>query len=467
MRLWKKILIGFLVTLVVLVGLFVLLVGPWPTYKDAKFEQAAYYAKALADIDAAAALANITNTPGPLQAGWAKRSITPPIGTTLAGYGARKGKPSTGVHDELFTKAVVMSDGKDIVAISGADMLIIPPNVAKLCRDQVASETPILPSNILFTASHTHCGPGGWGPGLAGKMSGQNFDPTIPVFLAKAFADAIVEAYKNMKPAQLAYGKADASQYIKNRAREAAVDPELNFMVVSQDEQHKCYVVRFSAHPTIYSDDMMEFSAEYPGALQRNIEKATGAFAMYTGGSLGSSGNRAPEAPTRDERVEAMGQALAKLVLDNAQNLKFESNIDVAAIGIPVGMPSFQLRLGGKNWRLSPFMIKVLGAEPEGWIEGIRLGKLFMVGVPFDFSGETSLDWKQWVRRREYDLWPTGFSSAYCGYLSPDKYYDDASSYETGMMNWFGPNTEAYFTALFHHLTQALAPPENKAAFAQ
>ncbi len=59
--------------------------------------------------------------------------------------------------------------------------------------------------------------------------------------------------------------------------------------------------------------------------------------------------------------------------------------------------------------------------------------------------------------RKGIDLWVTGFSGAYCGYLSPDRYYyEEPLDYETGLMSWFGPNSEAYFKALFEHIAEVL-----------
>ena len=43
--------------------------------------------------------------------------MTPPVGTPMAGYGARRGAASTGVHDDLYVKAVAFSDGVDTAVI--------------------------------------------------------------------------------------------------------------------------------------------------------------------------------------------------------------------------------------------------------------------------------------------------------------------------------------------------------------
>jgi hypothetical protein len=70
------------------------------------------------------------------------------------------------------------------------------------------------------------------------------------------------------------------------------------------------------------------------------------------------------------------------------------------------------------------------------------------------------VEWKAWAEAQGLDLWTLSFCSTYCGYFSPDKYYMETPlDYETGMMSWFGPNVEAYFTELFHEMVARLSAP--------
>ena len=171
---------------------FVTLVGPWPTYGSG-FADASYYQKAVAAIDRHdTRVSHDLNNVGRFQAGWATRSMTPPQGTPLAGYGGRKGKPSTGVHDEIYVKALAISDGQDTAVIVGSDLLIVPENVADRVRARVSQQTTLTANDILFNASHNHSGPGAFGPGLASRLFNGPYDPQIPTLLSTAFTEAIV-----------------------------------------------------------------------------------------------------------------------------------------------------------------------------------------------------------------------------------------------------------------------------------
>ncbi|MGC8847010.1 MAG: hypothetical protein ACP5QY_14310, partial [Candidatus Hydrogenedens sp.] len=126
MRKLKKILLITLIVILLLVGSFLLIIGPWPVYKNTDFKSAKYYQKTLTELKNASKNIHLSETPEPLKAGWASQIITPPIGTPLGGYSDRKGKPSTGVHDELYAKAIALNDGEDTVVIVGTDLLLVP-----------------------------------------------------------------------------------------------------------------------------------------------------------------------------------------------------------------------------------------------------------------------------------------------------------------------------------------------------
>ncbi|MBX3180741.1 MAG: neutral/alkaline non-lysosomal ceramidase N-terminal domain-containing protein [Candidatus Hydrogenedentes bacterium] len=463
----KTLIAGFVGLPAVLAAAFLIVIGPWPAYQDSRYRESDYYRAALDAIAASASKSEKTASPGRLHAGWAKRAITPEIGAPLGGYSGRKGgMESTGVRDELYVRALALHDGVDTAVILGSDMLIIPPNLSSAVLEQVGARTGLTPDQILFNASHTHCGPGGFMPGLVSKFSGGAYDEARMARIIAAFAEAAVEAHGALEPASIAAGSADAPEYIRNRTRDGApVDSELSFMLVRQDDGDVCYVASYSAHPTVFGSRMMAFSAEYPGELMRFIEEETGHDALYLGGAVGSMGPRAPEGEDDGARVTAMGRALGSLILASDDALAFTDHADIAPAGAAVGMPPFQLRPfeNRPHLRLSPAAGYLLGLRREGWIHGVRIGDLFLVGTPFDFCGETSVVWKEWAREHGLDLWALSFCSTYCGYLSPDKHYWDVPlNYETGPMGWFGPNTEAYFTDLFQALVQGLAVTEGR-----
>ena len=457
----KKFLKWTAVVLLVLAVLFVTFVGPWPTYGASDVTQESYYKDVVAKIDANVKESTIGAEVGPLKAGWAKVSITPAPGTPLAGFGNREGKPSTGVHDEIFVRAIALSEDDDTVVIVGSDMLIVPNNIADIARADAAAQTPLTPNDILFNASHTHCGAGAWGPGLAGKAFSGDFDTAVMTKIGHEFGEAIVAAYKALEPAEIAHGTLDVPEYIRNRTREAGTDNQLKYLIAKQRDGDMCYLSSYSAHPTVLGGGVMEFSADYPGYLYRYIEAQTGEFAMYLGGAVGSMGPKSGGSGDAFDKAQNMGEALAKKVIKDAEKAEFTDRAEIASVGFPFTTPSLQFCPMSRSWRLSPFLVPMLGIDNVAWVQGVRVGDMFFYGTPCDMSGEIAVDMKAWARGKNVDLWVLSFCGDYIGYVSPQRYYLTADpngdeAYEMFLMSWFGPNQEPFFTETMEHMVETM-----------
>ncbi len=461
---WKNVIrrLGFVGLLLGAIVLF--LVGPWPTYSTG-FERSGYYESSLNELKKKAPSAEPTEDRTGLRAGWARRSIVPPAGTPLAGYGARQGAASIGVRDEVFVKALCVGDGVDVAVIVGSDLLIVPENVADGVRSEIAERTSLSGDEILFNASHNHSGPGGFAPGLVSGIFNGPFNERIPEFLVEQIVQAIEGALESMAPAKCLSGGVDVPEFIRNRERASApVDSELSYLLLEKSGGERCVVVSYSAHPTVIGSDNLEITGEYPGFLMRSLEEMKGAEVIYLGGAVGSMGHRAPEAETPLGRSEAMGRELAERVGRALESLEeseeWKREVDVESIGFPIELPPFQLRVNS-HLRLSKHVLPLLGIDRDAWLQGLRIGNIVFLGMPADFCGEISVSLKAKYARSGIDLWVLSFNGDYVGYVSPDRYYNDLEpdgtlGYERGTMSWIGPNQEAYLTALTGRLVKAL-----------
>lgn len=459
---WKR-WVGWIGGLCVLLLTGVLwFVGPWPTYRGG-YHDKEYFQRSVAALEERVASRDGEATASAdFLAGWARRSIAPPIGTPLAGYGARKGLGCTGIRDNVFVKAVAVSDGVDVAVVVGSDLLIVPENVADRVREDVAKQTDLSGEEILFSASHNHSGPGGFAPGVVSGLFNGPYQAGMPDLLTEAFVGAIVEALAQMQPAGMGAGGKPVPELIRNREREdGPVDSELSFVLIEQDTGDRCILVSYSAHPTVIGSDNLEITGSYPGFLMSHLGTLGRAEVVYLGGAVGSMGHRAPEGDSDFERSEGMGRALAEQVWQELATVELSrGTLDVAAIGFPMEIPPFQLRLN-RNWRLSSQLLPLMGIDRDAWLQGVRIGDVVLVGTPADYCGEISVELKASAAERGLDLWVLSFNGDYVGYISPDAYYDDLEAdgtlgYERGVMSWIGPSQEAYTRDLIERLVQGL-----------
>lgn len=450
-----------------LIGMIVITIGPWPATAPQPVERMPHYRAVLAHVDDQVKLNDLTAAPRRFRAGWGKAELTPPAGTPLAGYGARNGKPSTGVHDSLFVKALAVSDGQDTAVIVGADMLVVPENIAEEVRRRVTAVTGLSANAILFNATHTHSGGGGGMPGLVPRLFAGRYDPALPKLTIKAITDAIVKAHAAMKPARLAHGKADASRFIRNRTRAGETDGSLRWLVVERESGERCVVVRFSAHATIIGSRNMEFSGDYPGYVQRILTTDTGAECLFLAGAMGSMSPAKTGDGDDFQQCENFARSLVKLIRPALEKPAYQDAVDVAAFGVPVQFPSLEMRLA-KHWRLSPFAAGLAGVDDDAWIGAVRLGDVILAGLPADYSGELAVRMAAWAEKTHgVDLWMNSFCGDYLGYISPDAVYNDPfdhpdpqvrarSAYEGQVMSWTGPRQEAFFDGIVKYMVQRL-----------
>jgi len=147
-----------------------------------------------------------------LQAGAATSNITPELGTSI--IGGFVPFPSTHVHDELFARCLVLDDGKAKLALVVCDLLGMHRSVSIEARRLITDATGIPPSHVAISCTHTHS---------AGSALGDlRYVDEQPLndyqrFVARRIADGVRRAIHVMRPAQIAFGTAEAPEHVFNR----------------------------------------------------------------------------------------------------------------------------------------------------------------------------------------------------------------------------------------------------------
>src|SRR3954470_19205519 len=92
-----------------------------------------------------------------LRAGVARVDLTPPLHmrAPLGGYGARMNRPAVGVHDRIFAKALVVSDGSRKFVLVTADLLGFSPPFKPSIIERLAAHG-WSPEQVMLLPSHSH-----------------------------------------------------------------------------------------------------------------------------------------------------------------------------------------------------------------------------------------------------------------------------------------------------------------------
>src|SRR6185369_5198885 len=237
-----------------------------------------------------------------LTAGVGKANITPPIGTPLAGYGARRGAPSTGVHDPTEARALIIDNGVEKIAFVSVDHLGFDHGMVERIRAIASEATHILPDRIFVMSSHTHSGGGSYMemlPLLANVLAGK-FDAKVRALYEEKTADAIIAANKTLKPVRIAFGSGEArgiSRFRSTWPPDGPVDPEVGVIRVDSIATGKpmAVLMNFAAHPTVLGPENMTYSADFVGYARNTLERMIGGevIAVFANGAQGTIAPRA------------------------------------------------------------------------------------------------------------------------------------------------------------------------------
>jgi hypothetical protein len=406
---------------------------------------------------------------GELMAGFGRALLTPTLNAPqedaahgqfktlpLAGFGNRKGSPATGVHDDLYVKAVALRVGDRLGVMVGADALIIPPEVTEAALHNLEQQPGLRREQLYLSATHTHSSLGGWGEGRIAEEFAGPFHAGARAWFADRIVVAVREAVADLKPASLGHGSFAAPDFVRNRlvGSVGKTDPEFSYVLLKQTDGQLAVLGSYAAHATVLSGKMMEFSADYPGAWERAVEQAMGGTAVFLAGSVGSHSPNPGESGLKG--VERMGQALAQALLEQLPKTALTNSIAFGIIGLEISMPPLNARLSD-GIRLRPWLTaRLLHPAPHSFIQCFRLDDSIWISTPCDFSGELALGIKDFLRARGCTAVITSFNGDYVGYVIPSRYYH-LDGYEPRMMSFFGPYVPDYFDELIRTMAGGLA----------
>jgi len=403
---------------------------------------------------------------GALKAGVGKSDITPPIGTPLAGYGARAAKPSTGVHDPCEARALVIDNGTEKLAFVAVDHLGFDHGMVERIRAIASEATHITADHIFVMSSHTHSGGGAFMemlPPLAIMLAGK-FDPKIRGFYEQRTAEAIISADKNLKLARIAFGAGEArgiSRFRSSWPPNGPIDPEVGVVRVDSADTGKpiAVLMNFAAHPTVLGSDNMTFSADYVGYARSAVEKMIGGdvLAIFANGAQGTVAPRALMGDDQWQKAENVGSILAAEVFKVVLMTKSQDSVAIKFTRTPLALKF-----------VPPASFPPGIPYPPTWdseVSGVSFDNRFaFVTIPGELSSILNLQVKERGKMLGFEkTFLLGLTNDAVGYiLSEDEYRH--KTYES-TISLFGPNFGSFITNEAFASLEKLRPvpaPEKK-----
>lgn len=221
-----------------------------------------------------------------------RAEITPPVGIPLVGFAGRD--PSVGIHDSLYTTALVASDAQQTIAVVACDLLGIHDALTQEIREEVHQRTSIPPQHVMLACTHTHYGP-------SVRDDERQDVITYQSQLKFQIAGAVQEALEAQQDAQLGVGWGQSfigvnrrelrpeGNIVLGRNLDGPIDRSVGVCRIStSDGAPLGTLVNFATHPVSQTGQMRFISADFPGQTRQIVEQLTGAPCLFLQGACGN-----------------------------------------------------------------------------------------------------------------------------------------------------------------------------------
>jgi hypothetical protein len=260
-----------------------------------------------------AALAEARENPPHFFIGAAVSPITPleehlKSGLYLGGYGFGKERgPAQGIRDEIWSRAVAVSDGLQTVVLVVLDLPGIRRADLNYIRQQGEALTGVPLENILVSITHTHAGPdlqGLWGGVPAAYRD----------YVREQAVESIKAAVKSLLPGKITVAAADYPDGIRNRRGGSLSEPALQIMhTTSLTGETIATLLVYGAHATFFGSSNRHVSADFCGWAVVCLEEELGGTALFMAGVQGDQTPNKRDLEMEQYSFELSEAALAAL----------------------------------------------------------------------------------------------------------------------------------------------------------
>jgi len=374
-----------------------------------------------------------------IKAGVAKVDITPPVGVELCGYGFYLNRKSTGINDELYSKALVLSDDTRRMAIVANDLIGINKETTETVRKMVTRETEIPGDHVLLACSHTH-----HGPATVPLYGCGEIDYDYLNLLPKYIAGAVRMANANLRDAKIGAGKGRLENISRNRVEKGGpIDPEVGVIRVDDIQDNPiALLINFSCHPVVMPGNTL-ISSDFPGRATSVVETVKkGVTGMFLQGACGDIN----PVLTNTGNLEQPGVSLAAEALRVGEQIQTTEEAQIAAkttnIKLPLSVQTAEEvrkvlnenkpKLEAKDEKEQKYgtlycewaesVLKKLETGQGPWMEteiqAIQMDDVVLAAEPSEMFVEFCLDVKE--RSPHKNTFIVGYANDFVGYI-PDK----------------------------------------------
>ncbi|MET9519216.1 neutral/alkaline non-lysosomal ceramidase N-terminal domain-containing protein [Streptomyces sp. NPDC002994] len=235
----------------------------------------------------------------------------------MLGYG-KAGQQTTGIHTRLHARAYAFADGERRLLLVVCELPLMSAGVVRAVLRRLPSG--YTESNVMITATHTHCGPGGYFHHALYNSNTGGFRERTYGAIVDGIVEASEAAHADLAPAVLRLAHGELHKASVNRSKRAfdrnpaadrahfpdAVDPQTTLLRIERNGRLTGTVNWFATHNTSMTNTNTLISADNKGYAASHWEAedpgVVAAFAQTNAGDMSPNLRLAPgSGPTEDE----------------------------------------------------------------------------------------------------------------------------------------------------------------------
>jgi len=447
-----------------------------------------------------------TRTQGGLKVGAAKVDATPPEGVPLAGYNYPPRRTdvwplpyptkyttwmngNVGAWEPIWAKALVIDNGQDRYAIITLDAIGADGTLVRLAHTIAKTLNFSIPfEKCLFSAAHTHSGPGAIGPEFLWAIAPATdlMVPELQFAFATNMAQAMANAEANLQDAVMDIGMGYLTGVTHNRRASIShyvnlgtIDPHLGVIRVDKpDGTPLATVWNYAVHGICYDAPNLKYSGDIMGAVNNWIEHNVGGISFFINADAGDVN------PNHEMCLQAPnfagGPVIGKVVKGVRDKLKPTNQVDMAYASLQTNWGATNLNLtlarldnctSGGPLDICTFC-EVLDCDvnlhlDSNWVETsprftafhFTINNIHTLLVSTPGEALVELGWQ--IRNDTEDLGfdqtlLCGYSNNYMGYFATPNEYD-IGGYES-MMTFWGTKESAWVRQGCYTVASELQP---------
>ncbi|NDF14075.1 hypothetical protein EB061_01980 [bacterium] len=395
--------------------------------------------------------------------------VNPEIGVPLAGYGDQKRrlrhwdwkdevphcfffKPSIGVRDPIRAKAMIVETGKKRAIFVSVDVIGVADSLIEALLKGLRDRN-VRREELIVSGTHTHSGPGTLSKNFAlnaiavDRFQKKNFDAMVNKILS-----VIESAFRNMEDADLYFTSFHAKNIQENkfrRSNQSWFNDEAGYILARSRKSGVWLggLLNFAMHGNAMPIEDLRFSADMPGALERNSEKVLAELnydrsrapvVLFMNGAEGDVRHTGGRGEENMERVAAdFGNQFRNRI--QAQPLSLlPRELEISQRRMKLGIPAWPLKICAKRDGFYKRWMEILGRSGGIPMPGffpthtrlsmIRLGGILMMTWPGEASTSLGFELNSIAERYGFrKSWVLGLTNDYLAYFTTEHEFLEAT----------------------------------------